>query len=214
MLGPLRVLIVDDRPAMRFGLRAILSSDPEAIYVVGECDAIPCALERLSAIHPDVVLLDASTTGCNPLTAAASLRRRLPSVKILFLLDHHHLGPTDAVPLEGDAYLVDHTPAEKLIDAVLAVARGQRLLDSECAQSILDHYESAAREIVRERLGLSEQEVELLRELAAGASNKEIAAKMYLSEITVIRKVQQVVAKLAVANKTQAVAEAVKMAII
>ena len=199
---------------MRFGLRAILSKDPDAVRVVGECDAVQCALEKLSAAHPDVILLDASTSGCNPFTAAASLRRKLPSVKIVFLLDHHHLGPTDTVPLEGDAYLVDHTPAEKLIDAVLAVASGERLLDSECAQSILDHYESATREVIRERLGLSEQEVELLRQLAEGANNKEIAARMYLSEITVIRKVQQVVAKLAVANKTQAVAEAVKMAII
>ena len=213
-MGPLRVLIVDDRPAMRYGLRVILSKEVDSINVVGECDAIPCAIERLSAVRPDIVLLDASTPGCNPLTAAASLRRRLPSVKIIFLLDHHHLGPTDTVPLEGDAYLVDHTPAEKLTEAVLAVAGGAQLLDSECAQSILHHYESAAREVVRERLGLSEQEVELLRQLAAGANNKEIAARLYLSEITVIRKVQQVVAKLAAANRTQAVAEAMKMAII
>lgn len=209
----IRVLIVDDCPAMRRGLRAMLSKEP-TIEVVGERDSTFGALEQPPSLRPNVILLDACMPQCNPMNAASRLRERFPEARLLFLLDHDHLGAPGTIPLGGDGYLVNAAPEQQLIDAVLALSSGQQLLAGECARLFLEQYESATRELIRRRASLSDQEVELLRQLAAGATTEEIAARMYLSEITVFRKIQQVVGKLGVANRTQAVAEALRRAII
>ncbi len=212
-MGSIRVLIADDCPAMRRGLGAMLSREP-TIEVVGECDSTFSALEQPQALRPDVLLLDARMPGCNPLTIAPRLRERFPNVRLLFLLDHDHLRLLETIPLGGDGYLVNSTSEQELRDTVLAVFSGRRVLDTDSTRLLLDRYQAMTRELIQLRYGLSDQEVRLLRHLAAGATNAEIASRMYLSEITVIRKTQHIIGKLGVTNKTQAVAEALRRAII
>ncbi len=212
-LAAVGVLIIDDCPATRLGLRSMLSSEP-SISVVGEADTPFGALEQTAILQPDVVLLDLGLPRADAPGLVARMRQRHPGVKLVLLVDHELEATGGTLPAGGDGYLSRSTTQRKLVDTILSVFHGERVLDSGCAGLLLDGYEAAVRELARVRVGLSSQEVELLSALAGGATNREIAARMYLSEITVIRKVQQVVSKLGATNRIQAVAEAVRRCII
>jgi len=210
---PVRVLIVDDRPAMRIGLRTMLSAE-SSLEVVGECESACDALALAADLHPDVVLVDASMPDGKEAILSARLRATHTDVKLVFLVDRRLDAIATELPVGADAYIPDSASQQSLVATVVAVSQGQRSIDPGCAGPLLEQHEAAVRELVRHRLGLSDEEVDLLRKLADGATNQEIAAGLYLSEITVIRKVQHVVAKLGATNKTQAVAEAVRRCII
>lgn len=212
-MRPIRVLIVDDHPVMRVGLRTLLSAEA-AVEVVGESDTAFGALELTKGLHPHVVVIGAGMPVDRVELLARRLREAHPAAKVVFLLDRARGTGSGELPLGGDAYLLADFSREDLIAAVTTVASGQPFVDAEFTGKLLQERETAARELVRHRLGLTDQEVELLRSLANGATNQEIAGSLYLSEVSVTRKIQQVIAKLGAANRTQAVAEAVRRCII
>lgn len=205
-----RVMVVDDHPVVRQGLRSLLSQYPD-IQVVGEADVAPLALELIDELRPDVVLLDIRLAGPSGLDLARQLRRSRFDSRVIILTSHDD----EAYLLEAAqagvyGYLLKSASAEVLADTIRAVHAGERRLSPMLAGKALEQLETLSRAQVRAESGLSDQELQLLQLFADGASTQDMAQSLYLSERTVKRKIQDILTKLGAASRAQAVAEAFK----
>ncbi len=210
----IRVLVVDDHPVVRVGVQHLLANDPE-VEVVGEAESGPQALERVAALQPDVVILDMRLPGPDGVELTRQLRRRHPEVKVVVLTayrDEEYL--LGALRAGAHAYLLKQASHEMLCEAVHRVYRGERLLSPSLISRVLEEFEAMARERVIENFHLTETELQILSHIAAGDTTKDIARKLHWSEATVHRRVQEILAKLNVSNRAQAVAEAIRRGLI
>ncbi|MFQ6058577.1 MAG: response regulator [Anaerolineae bacterium] len=210
----IRVFVVDDHPVVRQGLRSLLSSYPD-IEVVGEADNGFVFLEQVADVRPDVVLLDIRLGGVSGIEVAYQLRRVRPQTKIIMLTtydDEEYL--YGALRAGAHGYLLKSISHEVLASSIRSVHRGERLLSPELVGKVLQRFEELAKVEARYQSGLSELELQVLALMAEGATNKEIAEKLYWSEVTVKRKIQDILTKLEAANRTQAVAEAIRRGLI
>ncbi len=206
----IRVLIVDDHPIVRQGVRSLLANHSD-IIVVGEADSAATLFALLNSVEPDVLLLDIRMPGQNGIEVTQRLKRERPEVKIIVLTtydeDEFLFG---ALRAGAEGYLLKSASPETLAHAIRQVARGERLLSPALIGKVMHEFEELAKEKVRAESGLTEQELQVLRLIAAGATNKQVADQVYWSEVTVKRKVQDILEKLGVANRAQAVAEATR----
>ncbi|MFQ5856441.1 MAG: response regulator [Anaerolineae bacterium] len=210
----IRVLVVDDHPVVRQGLRSLLSQYPD-IHVVGEAEGGPAALELVARLQPDVVLLDIRLAGPSGLDLARQLRRTQSESRIIILTsydDEAYLLEAAQAGVHG--YLLKSASAEVLADAIRAAGAGERRVSPALLDKLLRQFEDLAVEKMRQESGLLEDEIKILRLIADGATNKEIAEELYWSEITVKRKVQDILAKLGVTTRLQAAVEAVRRGLI
>lgn len=199
-----RVMIVDDHPIVRAGLRALLSTD-DRILVVGEAENGRQAVTAYSVYTPDVVLMDLRMPELDGADATARLLAAEPAVKVLVLTTYD--GDTDIVrAVESGAvgYLLKDTPGETLIDAVLAAARGETVLAPPIAAKLVSRLRTP------EPPALSRREVEVLQAVAQGMSNPEIAAALFIAETTVKTHLLRVFTKLDVDDRTRAVVVAME----
>ncbi|MCS6845698.1 MAG: response regulator transcription factor [Caldilineales bacterium] len=213
-MRPIRVVLVDDHPVVRQGVRSLLANHPD-IQVIGEADSAAALLALLAERQPDVVLLDVRLPGKNGIDLAHQLKREWPAIKIIVLTtyedDEYLFG---ALRAGAEGYLLKSASPEMLAGAIRQVAAGERLLSPSLVGRLMQEFSAMAKAQARAEAGLSDQELEVLRLIAAGATNREIADRLYWSEITVKRKVQDILTKMGVANRSQAVAEAVKRGLI
>lgn len=211
---PIRVLIVDDHPVVRQGLQSLLSNYPD-IQVAGEADTGLSALEQAALLQPDVVLLDIRLPGASGIDVTRQLRRHNPQARIIILTAHEDdeylIG---ALQAGAHGYLLKSTSHQTLTEAIRNAHAGLRVLSPSLVDGVLRQFEELARESLVSQSGLSESELEMLRLLAEGATNKEMAERLYWSEATVKRKIGDILAKLEVSNRAQAVAEAVRRGLI
>ena len=210
----IRVLIVDDHAIFRRGLRSLLAEDSD-IEVVGEADNGPATLSAVARLDPDVVTLDIRLGGIDGIQTARQLQQQFPRARVIFLTtyeDSQYL--LGALQAGAYAYLLKNTSYDTLAGAIRSVQRGQRLLAPELVHHVLDEYRRLAQERLRQEAGLSDQELEVLRLLASGATSRDIADRLFWSEVTVKRKVQDIADKLNAGNRIQAVAEAVRRGLI
>lgn len=199
-----RVMIVDDHPIVRAGLRALLSTD-DRILVVGEAENGRQAVTAYSVYTPDVVLMDLRMPELDGADATARLLAAEPAVKVLVLTTYD--GDTDIVrAVESGAvgYLLKDTPGETLIDAVLAAARGETVLAPPIAAKLVSRLRTP------EPPALSRREIEVLQAVAQGMSNPEIAAALFIAETTVKTHLLRVFTKLDVDDRTRAVVVAME----
>ena len=209
-----RVFIVDDHAIFRRGLRSLLAEEPD-IDVIGESANGVDALAAAGRLDPDVMILDIRLGGLDGIQVARQLQLRHPSVRVIVLTtyeDSQYL--LSAFQSGAYAYLLKNTSYDTLANAIRAVRRGQRLLAPELVHHMLEEYRQLAQQRLRHESGVSDQELEVLRLLAEGASSREIADRLFWSEITVKRKVQDIADKLNAGNRVQAVAEAVRRGLI
>ncbi len=210
----IRVLVVDDHPVVRHGLRSLLANHDD-IQIVGEAGSASEAFQMASSAHPDVVLLDIRMPGYSGIDVAQQLRRAHPTLRVLILTayedDEYLFG---ALRAGAHGYLLKSSSHDVLASAIRAVHRGERLLSPGLVDRVLKEFEDLAKERAHHESGLSDQELQVLRHIAEGATNKEIAERMFWSEVTVKRKVEDIFAKLNVANRAQAVAEAIRRGLI
>ncbi len=205
-----RVLIVDDHPIVRQGVRSVLANHAD-IEVVGEADGAANLFANLAALKPDVVLLDIRMPGQNGIEITQRLKREHPEVKVILLStydDEEFL--FGALRAGAEGYLLKSASNEVLASSIRQVGRGERLLSPTLLTKVMREFQDLAQEKTRTDSGLSDQELKVLRMIADGATNKEIAEKLFWSEVTVKRKVQDILEKMGVANRAQAVAEAGK----
>jgi DNA-binding NarL/FixJ family response regulator len=201
-----RVLLVDDQTLFRAGLRTLLSTRSE-IEVVGDAENGQVALERAAATRPDVVLMDLKMPVLDGVAATRKLRVQLPSCQIVALTTFED----DELVFEclragAVGYLLKDAPIDRLVEAVLAAARGESVLQPSVASKVLAELSRLAndRPAPTELAKLSERERDVLRLIARGASNKEIAAALFLAEGTVKNHVTSILTKLEVDDRTQA----------
>lgn len=203
----IRVLLVDDHSVVRQGLRMFLALDPD-IEVIGEAANGAEALELAHSLAPDVVLMDLLMPVMDGVTAIGRLRRELPETEVIALTsvleDDKVVG---AVRAGAIGYLLKDTHADDLCRAIKAAA-GQVQLSPQAVARLLREVKAPAAEAPRE--ALTERETEVLRLVAEGRSNKEIAQALVIGEKTVKTHVSSILAKLGVPSRTQAALYAVR----
>lgn len=210
----IRVLIADDHPIVRQGIRSLLTQYND-LEVVGEASTGPAVLEEVSRLQPDVALLDVRMADSNGIEIARQLRRTHPQVRIIILTtydDEEYL--FGALQVGAQAYLLKDVSLDTLPTAIRAVHQGERLLSPLLVDKVLREFQNIATETLRRNANLSEEETRILHTMARGATNKEIAEEFFWSEVTVKKKVQAILLKLNAENRTQAVATAIRQGLI
>jgi DNA-binding NarL/FixJ family response regulator len=204
----IRVALVDDQAIVRAGLARILAPE-DGFLVVAECADGREAVEQLPALHPDVVLMDIRMPALDGIAATAKLRAGAdpPVILVLTTFDEDEV-LWGAIEAGAAGFVLKDSSAEDLIAAVRAVAGGGAWFDPGVAPRVLGEYRRlvapAARE--EERLdSLTEREQEVLRMVARGATNSEIAAELYLAETTVKTHIGNIFMKLGVRDRAAAI---------
>jgi DNA-binding NarL/FixJ family response regulator len=201
----MRVLICDDQAVVREGLRAILGTEPD-IEVVGAAGDGAEALDLVARLHPDLVLMDLKMPEMNGIQATRLIHERHPAVKVLVLTTYDaDEWVFDAIRSGADGYLLKDTPREGLVAALKGTLEGNTHVDPQVAGKLFRRVAQAGPPPDAEVLAaLSDRERDVLRLLAQGLSNLEIAGRLYLSEGTVRNYVSAIFSKLNVADRTQA----------
>ncbi len=211
----IRVMIVDDHPVVREGLRAMLNTP--GIDVVAEARDGDEALRNALELKPDVVLMDVKMPGADGLEVAAALKELAPETSVIVVTSYDDREYVRrAIECGASGYLVKGASREALIQAVKLVREGESLISAGLLAELSGQTnEGDPRPGQRDGLldALNQRELETLRFVAQGLTNKEIAARMHYSVGTVKNLVQRVIEKLAVSDRTQAAVCAVRAGI-
>jgi DNA-binding NarL/FixJ family response regulator len=199
-----RILIADDHPVLRSGLRVLLGADPD-LEVVGEAGTGEETLRLAEELHPDVVLLDIGMPGESGIETVRRLKAKLPAMKVLFLTMHEEEGMVlEALGAGGDGYLIKRTDEAEIIQAIRAVRRGDVYVHSAMTRALLSQAETTERpqEPVEP---LTQREVDVLRLLARGNTNRQIAELLGLSTRTVESHRANLMGKLGLSSRVELV---------
>jgi DNA-binding NarL/FixJ family response regulator len=207
---PIQVLIADDHSVVRQGLRMFLSSDPE-LEIVGEARDGAEAVSLARRLHPDVVLMDLLMPVMDGIAATTAIRREAPDTEVVALTSVlEDAAVVDAVRAGAIGYLLKDTDAHELRRAIKAAAAGQVHLSPQAAARLL----SEVRTPEKASEPLTEREMDVLRLLAQGKTNKEIARELNIAEQTVKTHVSHVLDKLEVPSRTQAALYAIRVGLV
>jgi len=204
----IKVLIADDHQVVREGLSAILRTKEE-IAVVGEVKDGVEAVEQARRLKPDVILMDISMPGMNGVEATRQIKREQPEVGIVVLTMYDEEEYIyDLVKAGATGYLLKDSDSSQIVKAIKTVARGESLIHPSVASKILNEFSSLAQgkgqPVKKKAQELSDREVEVLKLVAEGKTNKEIANVLNLSEKTIKNHVRNIFHKLQVYDRTQA----------
>jgi len=211
---PLKVLVADDHSLFRQGLISLMRTRPDLVRVLGEAETGAEALSMALEYKPDVLLLDIYMPQGDGLQIASALRQRLPDTAIIMLtaseLDEHVYR---AVQLGAAGYLLKSLDAGELFEALEAVARGEVALTRAVAARVLRELGHPGADD-RAPEALTEREIDVLRLVAQGASNPQIAEDLHITVNTVKVHLRNILSKLQLDNRTQAAAYAVQSGLI
>lgn len=205
----IRVLLVDDHPVVRQGLRRILELE-EDMEVVGEAASGEEAMAQIEAICPSTVLIDMRMPGMSGIEVIRQIKERNPDMNFIVLTLYGDQYLAQAIEAGAMGYLVKDVGGEELIRAIRAVHHGQSILHPSLSRELFTEFACLAKGKRTRRPTLSPRELDMIRLIAAGATNKEIAAQLFLSETTVKRGVSGIFDKLSAKDRAEAVAEAYK----
>jgi DNA-binding NarL/FixJ family response regulator len=206
--APVRVLLVDDQALFREALATLLEVRPE-IEVVGEAANGAEAIDKVAILRPDVVLMDLHMPVLDGIAAARRLRVEQPDTRVLALTTFDDDEDVFAALRAGAVgYLLKDVTSDRLVEALLAAARGESVLQPSVAARVVARFAELPDDVPPRPqplvVPLSERELEVLRLLADGGSNREIASALFLAEGTVKNHVTNVLAKLGARDRTQA----------
>jgi DNA-binding NarL/FixJ family response regulator len=214
-MASIRLLIVDDQALFREGLRTLLSVQ-EGLEVVGEAGNGEEALRQAATLRPDVILMDLQMPVMDGAAATRHLKTQVPSANVIVLTTFDD----DENVFEGlragaVGYLLKDTPSAKLVEAIRLAARGESFLEPSVAAKVVSEFARLSprpTETLAEPL--SDREIEVLRLVARGSSNREIASELVIAEGTVKNHLTNILAKLNVTDRTEAAMKARELGLI
>lgn len=203
-----RLMIVDDHEVVRMGLKAALEVEDDFV-VVAEAGNGRDAIEKARAHQPEIVLMDVRMDGISGIEACRDIRSQFPEIRVLMLTSFAEEETVVAALVAGAAgYVLKNVGRARLLEALRSVARGESLLDSKVTKSVVDKLVGGAPKQADDDLTAREREVLVL--IAEGATNKEIAAKLVVSENTARNHVSHILGKLGFNRRSEAAAYAVR----
>jgi DNA-binding NarL/FixJ family response regulator len=222
---PARLLIADDHDLVREGLRAVLAGEVD-LEVVGEARDGQEALKMCRSLEPDLVLMDVRMPKSDGLEATRAIKEEMPKVSVVMVTMHENPDYLlEAIRAGAAGYILKDAEGERLVGAVRRTLNGESPLAQELAMQLLvrmanetqeDEPPSHGADKVQESLpdGITQREVEVLRLLAQGQTNPEIAQELEISRGTVKIHVQHIIAKLGVSDRTQAAVRAIELGLL
>jgi two-component system NarL family response regulator len=210
----IRVLIADDQALFRRGLFVVLGTEDD-IEVVAEAENGEQAVARAAELAPDVVLMDVRMPKVSGIEAAAQISALLPTTKILMLtVSDEEDDLYEAIKSGANGYLLKEISVEEVAEAIRAVVLGQSLISPSMASKLLNEFNSLARRAAQqEQLPtpvLTSRELEVLKLVAKGMSNRDVAEELFISENTVKNHVRNILEKLHLHSRMEAVMYAVR----
>jgi DNA-binding NarL/FixJ family response regulator len=201
----IRVLAVDDHPVVRGGIAALIECE-EDMELIAEASNGREALDLFRKHQPDITLMDLQMPEMNGIDATGAIRGEFPDARIIILTTHPgDVQVSRALKAGARGYILKGMLRKELLDTIRAVHAGQKRLSSEAAAEVAEHVTDGA---------LTPREIDVLRLVAAGNANKEIGARLSLTEVTVKSHVKNILAKLGASDRTHAVTIALKRGII
>jgi DNA-binding NarL/FixJ family response regulator len=211
---PIRVLVVDDHALFRRGLEIVLAQEPD-IEVVGEAGDGAEAVEQAADLLPDVVLMDVRMPRRSGIEACTAIKDVVPSARIIMLTISDEEGDLyDAIKAGATGYLLKEITIDEVATAIRAVAGGQSLISPAMASKLLTEFATLIkRDGDRQQVPaprLTERELEVLRLVARGLNNRDIAKQLFISENTVKNHIRNILEKLQLHSRMEAVVYAVR----
>ncbi|MFN2250954.1 MAG: response regulator [Anaerolineae bacterium] len=207
----MRLVIVDDHEVVRLGLRSLLEAETDLV-VVGEASTVAEAVEECVRLRPDLALMDVRLPDGTGIEACRQIRARAPGTQVLVLTSFADTDVVmDAIEAGAAGYVLKQLDTDSLLSAIRRVRDGDAVLDPAVTRDLLQRVRAAAADERESAFkDLTERELEVLRLVAEGMTNAEIAADLYLSEKTVRNHVSSILAKLELSNRIEAATYAVR----
>lgn len=201
-MDPIRILLVDDHTVVRQGIRSLLELEPD-LSVVGEAACGAEAFPLIERTRPDIILLDLRLPDMNGVEVCRRLTQEHPDIPVIILSAFsYEQDVLDCIDAGARGYVLKDVDVLGLTRAIRAVQRGESVLDSRVTRAVMEHFRRAGR--TAEPAGvLTEQEKEIIRLIAQGLTNKEIARKLFLSPNTVKFHISNIMRKLGVRRRTE-----------
>lgn len=200
----IRIVLADDHALFRQGLRSLLEAEPD-FRVVGEAGDGREVLRHVLEAKPDIVLMDIQMPGLDGVQATQEILREWPQAKVIMLTMYRQDAYVfEAVKAGARGYMLKDADAKDLLEAIRRVNNGEVLLDAELAEQIIQDFKAKRESVPKPHAELSEREVQILKLVAQGYTNLEIAGELSLSEKTVRNRLSEIFQKLHLNNRTQA----------